>query len=353
MSRYVVFALVVFVAVAVGCRKKSRNTDPASGDPIGGVKLDDAKPDANAAVAAETLRTRGARVMDAYGKKEGPVTTAFLTGAKFGDSDVALLKSIPTLRTVTLTESKVTDAGLAALADLSELQTLELQDTAITDTGLAHLRKLGKLNYLYLTGTSVTDAGMDSLKSLTALSHLDVKRTKVTDAGVARLKAAVPRVGVAQDTKYFTVAVAGQFSVEFPWKNPGTPQQRAQKTPFGMLTEYLYEVTDNASSAALRVADFSAPPLNQVNLEDVVKAGRDAVAQSVNGTVSTDKRTTSGDLVIRDIVIDIRGRNGQGPAYFRYVIHGRRLYTLAIMSDGLAVPPDIKDRFFGSFKVLR
>ena len=106
-------------------------------------------------------------------------------------------------------------------------------------------------------------------------------------------------------------------------------------------------------SAAVMVADFSTPPLATVNLELIVNDGRNAIAKATGGTVTTDKRTTSGDLVTRDIVIEIPGRNGQGPLYFRYVIHGRRLYTVAIMSDGFNIPADIKDRFLNSFKVLR
>ena len=264
---------------------------------------------------------------------------------------MALLKSIPSLVSVNLAQSKVTDAGLAALADLPAVSSLTLSDTAITDAGLAHVRKLTRLNTLALDGTSVTDAAA-SVTALPSLGLIDLRRTRATDAGVAKLKAAKPSIGLWLDTKYVAfTAPDGRFSVTFPWKEP-TQGTRSQKTPFGDVTDTLFEAKDGLSSAGVRVADFTGPLAN-ANLEQVVNAGVEAIAREIPATVKSDTRTENGGVVTRDVVFDIPGHNGQGPAYFRYVIHGRRLYTLAILSDGLSIPEDVKNRFFDSFKLLK
>ena len=346
MSRYTAVALGVLLAVAVGCRKKP----PAEPDPAPAENPKPGAAPANSAV--EALRGRGARVTDAFGKPDGLPVNAVLTGPKFGDADVAVLKSFPTLRSVALSRTKVTDAGLAPLAELPDLTMLFLTDTAITDAGLVHVRKLANLNYLYLDGTGVTDAGLEPLKNLTKLVHIDARRTRVTDAGVAKLRAANARIGVAQDTKYveFT-APDGHFKVSFPWKQP-TQTTRNQMTPFGRVADTMFEVKDGSSSAGVAVADF-ATQLPNVNVEQVVNTGVEALARELPAAVKSDTRSVNGAVVTRDVVFDVRGGNGQGPAYFRYVIHGRRLYTLAVLSDGLSVPEDIKTRFFDSFKLLK
>jgi hypothetical protein len=355
VGRYVLFALAVFVAFVVGCDKKAPDTPPAQAAPVGEVKGEvksDGEIKSNTPV--ETLRTRGALLTGPQSRLEGPIIYASLIGAKFGDNDVALLKTIPTLRIVALSKSRVTDAGLAALADLPELQTLFLTDTAVTDAGLVHLRKFTRLNYLHLDGTAVTDAGVESLKSLTSLVQLDVRRTKVTDSAVARLKATNKRVAVVQDTKYFPIKVSGQFSAEFPWTKPVERTRTQMLKAGGKFTDTVYETRDESNSTGIAVADFASPHLMNVNLEHVVNESRDAIAVAINGKVTTDKRTLSGELVIRDIIIEMQGRRGQGsPSYVRYVISGRRVYTLTFLCDGEDIPPDVKDQFFNSFKVLR
>jgi hypothetical protein len=301
----------------------------------------------------DTLRGRGAKLLDAYFKTEGPVVHAWLTDSKIGDAEVAMLRSIPSLQSIILAKSKVTDAGLTALSNLGDVHTLSLTDTAISDAGLVHIRKMRGLRTLSIDGTSVTDAGMETLKGHPTLRFVDIRRTRVTEAGVATLKVNNASLTVSQETRYYQfTGPDGRWSAAFPWKKPGS-RTRTQMTPFGRITDTVYEVEQGTGSAMVAVADLAAAPLDRVNPEDVANSGRDAVAATLGATVAKDERKVSGETIVRDVVLDIRGRNGQGPAYFRYVIDGRRLYTLAILSNGLSIPEAEKNRFFNSFKIVR
>jgi hypothetical protein len=301
----------------------------------------------------ETLwKQRGAAIDDGAGRPYGTIRHASLSGSKFTDADVALLRPFSALEVVQLTGSQVTDAGLASLADLTSIRQLWLTETAVTDAGLKHLARMKNLERLHLDGTAVTDAGLDSLHGLTALQLVAVQRTKVTDAGVERARAKLPNTKFAQDTKYFEyTSPDGRFSAKFPWAAP-KPRTRTQNTPFGAVTDTLYEVNNNSVSAGVTVADFSAPQLAGADLEQVATAGRDAIAREYGGTVAKDDRKTFGGNVVRDIGIEFPARDARAPAHFRYLIHGRRLYTVAMVAE-FGISEREKDAFFGSFKILK
>src|SRR5262245_61384531 len=155
------------------------------------------------------------------------------------------------------------------------------------------------------------------------------------------------------ETRYFAYrSPDGRFAVAFPWRQ-AAQRTRTQNTPFGQITDTAFEVENWPNSALLAVADFASPQLMNANLEQVVTAGRDAVAQGNRATVAKDARKSERGIIVRDVVFNIPGKNGQGPAYFRYLIHGRRLYTLAILSDGSVISEVEKEAFFNSLKILK
>ena len=56
-------------------------------------------------------------------------------GDRVGDEQVALVKSVPSVKELNLAGSNVTDAGLASLAGLSNLTHLHLEKTKIDGSG--------------------------------------------------------------------------------------------------------------------------------------------------------------------------------------------------------------------------
>jgi hypothetical protein len=158
---------------------------------------------------------------------------------------------------------------------------------------------------------------------------------------------------VEDPTPFFAYDDPGRwFKASFPW---GTPTQgtRTQGTPFGQVTDTTYEVNVGSKSAAVYVSDWSGPQLKGADLEQVATTGAHAVAKGFGGQVAANTRTAFGANATRDVTIAFPGRPGQGPAYFRYLIHGRRLYTLAILIDRGTVSEADRDRFFNSFKILK
>lgn len=156
-----------------------------------------------------------------------------------------------------------------------------------------------------------------------------------------------------QRTEFFNFnSPDGTFKASFPWAGPFI-RTRTQGTPFGQVTDTCYEVVSGSKSASVYVSDWSGPQQKNANLEEVASTGANAVAQSFGGAVAKNTRTAFGENVIREVTIDFPGRAGQGPAYFRYYIHGRRLYTVAILIDRGTVPDADRDKFFDSFKILK
>ena len=96
-----------------------------------------------------------------------------LSGTKVTDADLACLKQLTKLRSLSLIDTKITDAGLENLRGLTHLKALDLAGTDVTDAGLKNIEGLIKLRSLNLMGTKVTDAGMRYLKGLTQLESLD------------------------------------------------------------------------------------------------------------------------------------------------------------------------------------
>jgi hypothetical protein len=144
--------------------------------------------------AAETLKAKGASVMQIAADSDLLSVDLGIAGKAVGDAELALVKELPKVSELDVHGTSITDAGLAAVEGLTTLTRLHLEKTAVTDAGMAHLKGLTALEYLNLYDTAVTDAGLSELDGLKSLKKLYLWQTKVTDAGADAFKKAVPTV---------------------------------------------------------------------------------------------------------------------------------------------------------------
>ncbi len=118
---------------------------------------------------------------------DGDHTIVRLSGKKFGDEHLPLLKSFKNLKELWLDESGITDAGMKDLAQLVTLTRLDLTGTYVGDAGLKEAAGLTNLTNLALGRTRITDAGLAELHMLKDLRLLSLGQTKITDRGVKDL----------------------------------------------------------------------------------------------------------------------------------------------------------------------
>lgn len=117
-----------------------------------------------------------------------PIIEVTFLAKKVSDDELALLRSLPTLKKLTLLESGITDKGVEHLAGLSNLEELSLVGNRLTDHGLEQLKGLKKLQTLEVSGNDISDAGLVHLQGLTELKNLSVLGSvKITDKGMAHL----------------------------------------------------------------------------------------------------------------------------------------------------------------------
>jgi hypothetical protein len=119
-----------------------------------------------------------------------------LEGSKIKGEGLAVLKSLPALKSLSLNRTKITDDSLRHLLVVKNLTILLLNDTDVSDEGTATLALIPRLEWLYLNPTRVTDASMKKLGDLGKLRFLSLLGTSVTDCGVTDLHAVVPSVRV-------------------------------------------------------------------------------------------------------------------------------------------------------------
>jgi Leucine-rich repeat (LRR) protein len=117
-------------------------------------------------------------------------------GSKINGDGLAVLKSLPALKSLSLNGTRITDKSLKHLLGLKNLTILLLNDTDVSDDGTATLALLTQLEWLYLNRTKVTDDSMQKFGDLRELRFLSLLGTSVTDTGVADLHALVPSVRV-------------------------------------------------------------------------------------------------------------------------------------------------------------
>jgi len=87
---------------------------------------------------------------------------AYEHGAK--DGDLRLVAIFPNLERLDLPETEIGDTGLAYLRRLTSLRLLNLRHTKVSDDGLIHLKGLWRLEQLILRGTGVTKGGASELQ---------------------------------------------------------------------------------------------------------------------------------------------------------------------------------------------
>ncbi len=162
----------------------------------------DPEPAPEEETAVATLRKVGARVFlegfkgDNYeGRPKGNVKRINFQHKRLSDekpqvsdADLACLRQLPKLESLSLVGTQVSDAGLVHLQELANLRTLDLWGTEVTDAGLVHLEGLSGLQTLNLHETQVGDQGLAHLSELTGLRELRLYRTRLTDAGLEHLR---------------------------------------------------------------------------------------------------------------------------------------------------------------------
>jgi hypothetical protein len=102
-------------------------------------------------------------------------------------SQAKLPESTFTINTIHLDDKSVADEDLANLKNLAGLRTLSLARTGITGMGLVHLRGLSQLAVLNVDGTKVTDESLKELSSLPNLTTFQASATTIGDEGAAQL----------------------------------------------------------------------------------------------------------------------------------------------------------------------
>jgi hypothetical protein len=133
----------------------------------------------------------------------------YLDSEQTTNDDLAIIKKLPEIGSLTLRRCQITDAGLVHLKDMTGLQYLTLADMPITDAGLVHLeglprltdlavkcakvsgagvKRLTRLQSLRLEDSAFTDADLAHLEGLTRLECLSLRNTAITDAGLVHLK---------------------------------------------------------------------------------------------------------------------------------------------------------------------
>jgi hypothetical protein len=303
--------------------------------------------------AVAALRARGAEVITSDGQPDSPVARVHMTGPKFGDDDLKLLRPFKYLHYLDLSHSKVTDNGLVTLTDLEHLYMIDLSGTAITDAGAVRLAKIRHLADLRFADTAITDKTLDAFTKHT-LRVFDGRRTKVTEAAKARFRQVRSNVYFVEDTQFEDFqSPDGTFAVSFPWYAP-RPRTRQDRTPFGPITDTAYEVNHNNWSILVAVADLNAPNQPKVEPEKLVLAGRDEIAKQLRAKVSDEKKTAlDNGRVMWEFTYSFPERPGQGPVHQRSIIDRGRIYTLMILVNLSTVPRAERERFFNSFRILK
>mgnify|MGYP002777989176 CR=1 FL=1 len=111
-----------------------------------------------------------------------------LTGAKLNDDALKAVAGLPSLTSLVLANTPISDAGLVHLSPLTRLTNLNLTNTKITGTGLVHLKGASNLQLLMLNDSPFGDAGIPALEPFKNLSVLNLRNTPITGKGLNVLK---------------------------------------------------------------------------------------------------------------------------------------------------------------------
>jgi Leucine Rich repeat len=103
-------------------------------------------------------------------------------GVGLADSQLAELRNVESLRSLTLTDRSISDETMNLIASLRTLTVLALSGTTLGPRGLLSLASLGQLEELDLSGTrAVGDFGIKGLAGLPHLRILILSRAALTD----------------------------------------------------------------------------------------------------------------------------------------------------------------------------
>ena len=111
-----------------------------------------------------------------------------LEGTKITDKSLAHLSGLTRLAFLNLNGTGCSSEGLNYLKNMNQLDTLRLAFTNVSDDGLVVLRNMPLLTSLRLSGTQIGDAGLSEVTRLNRLLVLDICQTRVTPAGLAQLQ---------------------------------------------------------------------------------------------------------------------------------------------------------------------
>ena len=177
---------------AVACLKNmgSLQAIDLRGDPISNAALAELKaalPRAEILVALESEQSNRAPATASSPQAQG--TEVRLEDAT--DADLAALKNVEEITSLSINSPNVTDAGLAPLEKMTNLERLQLDRCDnLTDAAMTHLRPLHNLRHLYIWIANITGAGLANLKDLTQLETLNLNScSRITDADLSNFVA--------------------------------------------------------------------------------------------------------------------------------------------------------------------
>lgn len=115
--------------------------------------------------------------------------SVYFTGGSLTDAAFAYLAKAPALADIHLGQQPgITGTGLAALSKLGDLIFLDLQECVLSETGIGQLAQLTQLKVLFLDKTTFGDSHLPVLDGMKNLNNLQVKNTGVTIAGLSGRK---------------------------------------------------------------------------------------------------------------------------------------------------------------------
>ena len=122
----------------------------------------------------------------AYLKNLAGLKSLSLRGTGITGTGFVQPRGLPELVELNVDGTKVTDDCLKELGSLPKLATFQAYATAIGDEGAAQLRG-SKLTTLGLGSSRLTDGGLESLSQIPSLTSLNVSQTAVTDRGLIHI----------------------------------------------------------------------------------------------------------------------------------------------------------------------
>ncbi|MFO1040822.1 MAG: hypothetical protein U0941_03500 [Planctomycetaceae bacterium] len=134
----------------------------------------------------QKLISSGAKLC--YALNETLLVGAKLEGDDFGDDEVIIAASIPSMQRLSLAGSSVTARGIQALQSLPKLSSLDLSETDLADDAISELCALSSVRELELNRCRwLKDADLSRLSQMKSLEFLSLNETSISAVGLAQL----------------------------------------------------------------------------------------------------------------------------------------------------------------------